>query len=51
MIVYLEWLFFELNTIIIALLQNEIELAAHTSFVSLTLVFYMMPKGISDCIC
>ena len=50
MIVYLEWFFFELNTVIIALLGSEADLAGHTSMVGLFFIFYMIPHGFGDCV-
>ncbi|KAL4454328.1 hypothetical protein ABPG74_012285 [Tetrahymena malaccensis] len=46
-IVYLEWAFYEVTTIIVGMLQDDNQLAGHTSFQSMTLFFYMMPLGLS----
>jgi Na+-driven multidrug efflux pump len=51
MIMYLEWSYFELNTLIIALLNSEVDLASHTALANIILFFYMMPKGLGDCSC
>jgi Na+-driven multidrug efflux pump len=40
---YLEWSFFEVNTIIVASLHSDVDLAAHTTMTNLLLFFYMMP--------
>lgn len=43
---YLEWMFFEIETIVIALLHDPSALAGHSSFCSIMFFFFMMPLGI-----
>lgn len=43
----MEWSFFEIQTVVVAALHNEIALAAHSSFVGIMLFFFMVPLGMS----
>ncbi|EAR95692.2 MATE efflux family protein (macronuclear) [Tetrahymena thermophila SB210] len=46
-LVFLEWIFFELQTIIVAMLDDANILAGQTSFTSIIMFFYMVPLGLS----
>ena len=45
--VYLQWTFFEIQTILVSIVNNTKAMAAHSSFVGIILTFYMIPMGMS----
>ena len=47
---YMEWFFFEIQTILIGMLGNTEALAAHGSFQAIFLLFFMLPNGTASSI-
>lgn len=46
-ITFLEWVFFEIQTIIVGMINDDTGLAAQTAFQSITMFFFMCPLGLS----
>ena len=49
-VIHLEWTFFELQTVIIGLTNNTPAFAAHSSFASIVMLFFMIPAGLASSI-
>ncbi|KAL4505237.1 hypothetical protein ABPG72_016304 [Tetrahymena utriculariae] len=47
-LVFLEWIFFEIQTILVGMIKDDKQLAGQTSFQSIILFFAMCPLGLSQ---
>jgi Na+-driven multidrug efflux pump len=44
----LEWLFLEIMCILVSLLGDDLQLAAHTAMLCTMMFFYIGPKGVGE---